>query len=341
MGRLRRRLLATGAATVAGLLLAEALVRGRYGAPLPEHLPLMEVVADPRLGWRMVPGQDHRTYAHEVRVNSLGLRGPEIPAEREPDELRVLVLGDSTTYGQGVAEEDTLPAVIEATLGELAPDRRWRAINAGHRGYATNQELALLDELGPRLDPDIVLLVWFENDLEDIDIPRNHEQFARLGQVPFDTRDQLAGPSLWRWHGVQLLRRSALLMEVHDRLLDRKGAPPAPGDIERGLQRAGEHLMDLATRSQEHGWQAAVAVIPHEGALTTGSAHARIAARVLAQAEQSGLPALDLLPALAEFAATTGGSTLLPYDGHYSGAANRAMGRSAAQQLLEVVDLER
>ena len=167
------------------------------------------------------------------------------------------------------------------------------------------------------------------------------EQFARLGQVPFDTRDQLAGPSLWRWHGVQLLRRSALLMEVHDRLLDRKGAPPAPGDIERGLQRAGEHLMDLATRSQEHGWQAAVAVIPHEGALTTGSAHARIAARVLAQAEQSGLPALDLLPALAEFAATTGGSTLLPYDGHYSGAANRAMGRSAAQQLLEVVDLER
>src|SRR5437016_3822832 len=49
------------------------------------------------------------TGSHPLALNSRGLRGPEIPAERKPRELRILGLGDSTTFGTGVAWEETWP----------------------------------------------------------------------------------------------------------------------------------------------------------------------------------------------------------------------------------------
>ena len=45
-----------------------------------------------------------RTGATRMRTNSLGGRGVEV-AEKRPDTLRVLHLGDSFAFGQGVEEE--------------------------------------------------------------------------------------------------------------------------------------------------------------------------------------------------------------------------------------------
>ena len=61
---------------------AEVLVRATRGAPLPERWPLGLVEAHPTRGWRMVPGDDHFTYQHPVRVNALGLRGADLPEEK-------------------------------------------------------------------------------------------------------------------------------------------------------------------------------------------------------------------------------------------------------------------
>lgn len=338
MGILARRLAALTLSTAVGLGVAEMVVRARVGAPLVERLPLGEVEAHPERGWRMVPGQDHYTYAHEVRVNALGLRGPELPEVRDPDELRVLALGDSTTFGQGVAEEDTLPSAMEATLRELSPERAWRVVNAGHRGYATNQELALLRELGPTIDPDIVLLLWFENDLEDMDISRNHDRYAKTGPVPFDLGEPLEGMAELRWHAVQLLRRSALIMDLHDRLQDSRARRRGEETRRAGLVRADRHLATLAELCAEHGWRGVVAVVPHAGSLSGDTEHEALAAEVRRLAREHGLETLDLYPELLRLTREAGRPPLLAYDGHYDGAANRAMARSAAQQLLGRLD---
>ena len=65
------------------------------------------------------PTSQRRT---RVRTNDLGLRGPAVPA-REVGELRILVLGDSITFGDYVDEHETYPAELERRLKAAMPAR--------------------------------------------------------------------------------------------------------------------------------------------------------------------------------------------------------------------------
>src|SRR5688572_9791142 len=208
--RLRKRVLALCLALGASALVAELCVRLCVGAPLAERLPLMTVRANALRGWEMVPGE-HYTYHHRVRVNSLGLRGPELGA-REANEERILFLGDSLTYGQGVADDETMPAALARALEERAPSHRWTVVNGGNRAYGTEQEVALLEELGARIRPDIVLLGWYWNDVSERAIQPTFEAFRPRGEFVFDTGGRLEGWERVSWHVRELPRRSALVM---------------------------------------------------------------------------------------------------------------------------------
>src|SRR5262249_54514574 len=91
-----------------------------------------------------------------VRVNDLGLRGPATTPAPAPDTVRVLVLGDSVVFGQGVEEDATLPAVLARRLDERW-HRRVEALNAGVQGYATVAEAAFLDGPGAARAPEGVI----------------------------------------------------------------------------------------------------------------------------------------------------------------------------------------
>ena len=243
--RWRRRCLALALSLLSTLALAEVAVRVLVGAPLSERLPILMMRANPVRGWEMVPQMLHYTYQHPVQVNALGLRGPELEAKR-PGEVRVLALGDSLVYGQGVADDETLPAALERFLdehehndrvGDRVGDRVWTVVNAGHRAYDTRQELALLEELGARIQPDLVLLCWYWNDLNERDIQRTYENLEPLGEVAFDTGNRVEGWDRVRWQGKQLARKSALVMLAHDWLSRSRQRPIDPLYVDKGLQR--------------------------------------------------------------------------------------------------------
>ena len=79
---------------------------------------LRQYYQQPGRGYR-VPGTTLWLYRQFqspfLRINSLGLRGPE-PTPRREEELRVAMLGGSAVYGWLVAEQDTLPSLLEASL---------------------------------------------------------------------------------------------------------------------------------------------------------------------------------------------------------------------------------
>ncbi|HSB63227.1 MAG TPA: hypothetical protein VLJ18_03630 [Thermoanaerobaculia bacterium] len=98
-----------------------------------------------------------------IDVNSLGLRYPELPP-KSPDEFRVLVLGDSITFGDFVLEEETWTRQMEAlTAGRK---KAVRFINAGLPGAGTAEELALFREIGPNVKADLVLVGMYLNDAQ-------------------------------------------------------------------------------------------------------------------------------------------------------------------------------
>jgi hypothetical protein len=325
-GSWRQRLVALGISLTVALFIAELVVRARFGAPIPERLPIGEVEANLWRGWRMVPGQDHFTYQHAVHVNDLGLRGPDLPAKDPSLERRILALGDSMIYGQGVAAEATLPAHLEADLAERRREPfLWRVINGGHRAYATNQELALLEELGPLIDPDVVILFWYDNDFEEYDIAQTYAELVASGPRAFDVGRALDGRALLGWKLRQLLRRSALVMFLHDFVRDRNEIGHDAEFYEEGFAKLDAHLEHFKGLCAAHGWRPLVAVVPHASTILRDNPIAARARRAQAAARALGLEVVELLPALVELHEELGFLPILPYDGHYLGVANQRM----------------
>ncbi|HZE88052.1 MAG TPA: SGNH/GDSL hydrolase family protein, partial [Verrucomicrobiae bacterium] len=103
-------------------------------------------------------------FASVARFNALGLRGPEIPARKDPARLRTIFLGDSFVEGAQV-EEDLLLTTRLQRLSGSPP--RLEVINAGVAGTGTSEELILFDRALARLQPDLVLLGWYPNDVRN------------------------------------------------------------------------------------------------------------------------------------------------------------------------------
>jgi hypothetical protein len=275
----------------------------------------------------MVPNSVHYTYEHKVTVNGLGLRGPDLPPQKAPGERRILVVGDSMIYGQGVADEQTVPAQLERALaGEGV-----RVVNGGLRAYSTGQELALLEDLGPAIRPDLVVLCWFWNDI-DADAPEVlYGHLAGRGDVPFDTRAPMEGATLFRWRLEQIVRRSALIMLVHD-LFDAAAYEWPPREVlDTGLARLAGHLAGFRRWCEKRDVPLVFVVIPNPNCLEEGHPSEKLEAEVAALARRQGMRVVATLPALRALADRVG-SILIPFEGHYGPAANGVIAGEIARE---------
>lgn len=101
-------------------------------------------------------------YEHDFSTNSQGFRGRAEYAVMKPDGVyRALVLGDSTTLGHGVADNDTFSFLLEQKLSNAG---RVEVINMGVSGFGTAEELIQLRNVGFQYAPDLVILGYFPND---------------------------------------------------------------------------------------------------------------------------------------------------------------------------------
>lgn len=130
-----------------------------------------------RLGQLVQPSLDHQVVYElkpkidtcylgvPVSTNSQGLRAPRDYAKPKPPGVyRVLLCGDSQTFGQGVAWEDTWGAILERELNARNPGRKVEVINTGVPGYNTAQEAAYLKRHGLSFEPDCVIVFFIGND---------------------------------------------------------------------------------------------------------------------------------------------------------------------------------
>jgi hypothetical protein len=101
-------------------------------------------LTDARRGQRLSPGYDGWFAGVPVRINSLGFRDrKDYPLDKAPNTFRIIVLGDSVTFGHGTLDETTYPHLLEQQLRAWRPNVNWEVWNLGVPGYNTGQELAL------------------------------------------------------------------------------------------------------------------------------------------------------------------------------------------------------
>ena len=154
-------------------LLVEGAARfyaGRLARPDPAAAAVARPISrfHPTLGWDKPPGGEARIRRAEfdilIQINSRGLRGPEYDYAKPAGRKRVLILGDSFAEGYYVDEAQTARAVLEERLN-AGPCPGWEVVNGGTIAYSTDQEYLFFREEGHRYQPDLVVLLFYHNDL--------------------------------------------------------------------------------------------------------------------------------------------------------------------------------
>ncbi len=169
-GVLAALLFAFGAAASVGALeLAGRLYAARLSRTMPVDFQSLHGDQmhryDPELGWTPRPNI-RLSIPYAVSTNSLGLRDDE-PREKD-GRMRILALGDSRTFGDGVSDHETWPYLLEHQLNEIQADR-FEVINAGVCGWNALQGLRYLEREGLRLRPHLAICAFGTNEWRRIE----------------------------------------------------------------------------------------------------------------------------------------------------------------------------
>ncbi len=143
---------------------------------------------DKELIYSLKPGKERLwkqdEFTEHVRINSAGLRDSEIQ-EKRSYEKRIIILGDSITFGHGMNNDETFPNQLERIYREHG--RRIDVINAGIKGYGTDQSYSLFVKRLRQLEPDLVIFAVCINDVFDnINLPLFTIEDGKL--VPLDPK---------------------------------------------------------------------------------------------------------------------------------------------------------
>jgi hypothetical protein len=149
---------------VLGVLVKAALLFGLLNLLLVAVDPLPALGRLTIYNW-LVPGRERLPYAerperaYSVSVYQLEAMFAAHAAARTkaPDEYRVLLVGDSATWGWLLENEDTLAGQLNRAGHTLPDGRRLRAYNLGYPILSLTKDLLLLEQAA-RYDAD--LIVW-------------------------------------------------------------------------------------------------------------------------------------------------------------------------------------
>ena len=154
---------------VLGLIGAEVLAQG-YAYFVAEKGKRFQ--PDERLGWIVIPNLEIRHKnpdgdTYHIRTDALSIRGPSrFPASQ--NILRMLVVGDSFAFGEGVNLEDRFDTLLMEQVPTVA------TVNVGVPGYGTDQQVLRAREYLPLIkNGDVVLILVYGNDFHDVARTRN------------------------------------------------------------------------------------------------------------------------------------------------------------------------
>jgi len=236
----RRKLLALLLSLAACLAALEALVRiaNPLGISYYEESKRYELdkIADPDLVYRNRPGFRATYGGIDYAFNEMGLRERPVGA-KGPREFRILLLGDSVTLGMGVEVEAAFARRLEALAGKRM-DRPVRTINTGVGSYNTTQEAAFLRLRGEELKPDLVVLVYVENDIEK-NLP------------PFDPARKLSLRGKSPPEAIELILWHSRLYRLAAHVLRHRGREAVPDRSAPGWQASMADMASIADCCQE------------------------------------------------------------------------------------------
>jgi lysophospholipase L1-like esterase len=127
-------------------------------------------------------------------INSVGVRDDEYELEPPEGVFRIVILGDSVTFGQAVSKEDTYTEQLEALYAEEG--KNVEIINAGVSGYGTHEQMLFLEETAINYNPNLIIVGYALNDLGAI--PPAFRDGSLKSKILFKTKE-VVKYNLWSY----------------------------------------------------------------------------------------------------------------------------------------------
>lgn len=361
---------------VVALLLGELFVRAaglevpprgksntsRVGRKVPEaEVPGVRFMLTPGKRQEVVyPGLgDEPDRVVEYAINAGGFRDHPYERARPEGTFRVVVLGDSFTYGTGVDLDATYPKVMERRFAQLEPDCPTQVLNWGVYAYNTRQEVALLRHRVRDWAPDLVLLCLYVNDASGENrgaadggggpaVPREPPWELRLLQslgLTSGIWDESDRKSPAQARTMALRRRSRLAdLLAHRAYGYLRGRVTVRGYREDwqpgspGLAMVEEALDDAVELARAEGFRLHATMYPDLNELSDNYPYRDAHARAEALCAERGVPFHDLLPLLIREVEQAGGDErefhAHAHDKHPNPRCHRLVGEELARRLL-------
>lgn len=311
MGSLPRRLVFSLVPVVVLLSLAEIGLRmsgypPEATAPFAHNEPFWVVDADQR---QEATPHKELGVAFPVSTNRDGLRAPLVEIDNPADDWRIMTMGCSTTFGWGVADDESYPARLDALIAESGKDGV-QVINAGQPGYTSFQGKWLWDGVLADYKPDVVLIGFVVQDARKAAYS-DKSQAVLQGDARF-----LKDNVLYKWRTYLWLfdQLGAVQIEAKER-----GQGDDGGTFRVPLKEYGENLQALIDGVRAVGGTPVLFGYPLERTGYTEQHRYYLQAT----AEHAGVPFFDPQPQME--AASNGAELYFPRDRGHANAAGNAL----------------
>lgn len=279
--------------------------------PSNEHLTRAGLKFDEKRGFRLAPNLRGITFnGAPLSTNSLGFRGAtEYPVPKPTLPTRVLALGDSFTFGEGVTDAETWPAQLQGLLPGI------EVANLGAPAYAHDQMLYALQDQGVAVEPDVVILGFYLYDKWRDELTFYCGEKPRFSRLHGDWRvENQPIPKPWEVYDAH--RRLPLVYAVPRVLIET--FLQAPLTDKSGDERATEIIRQIRALTESKGARFVLVNLPEgpsERPSSSGFFHGFCA--------QTGTECVDTAPLFGEVGGTDDVAALrakfqLPNDIHYS-----------------------
>ena len=320
-------------------LLLEVGLRSVLPAPVVWTYPQESYQYDSQIGHWLESNQSAYTHDKIVNTNSDGLRDHEYEKHAPINTIRILALGDSQTFGNGLLLEETWPKQLENALNNSGLDTKYEVLNAGLPGSDTWQHEIILERMLARYNPDMVILAFYINDVVKKFTPSPVTKIQR-------------DPNISKL--VYFLKKSVLLLNIRIALgVVKNMISPSSGYLLEQATLRGEDTPALKERWKQVSDSIAsmkrlldatkaeflIFSLPRRdqvaGQVTWDAYHSKLATIT----KQNEIALYSMLEPLQVAYKVHGKQLFIPWDGHNTNIANRVISETLKVAIVDLTDL--
>ena len=321
--------------SVFGFLVLEGAVRLlKIAPPLPTSI---KHVPDPYLPYKPEPlsvttGRTSE-FDYEYRHNSFGFRDVEHSVEKSTGAFRILALGDSMTYGAGVPFQETYLYRLEELLNNRAGNHpRIEIIKAGISRYFPEPERILLEHYGVNFSPDLIIVAFVPNDVEDTRLGIDAAKVSHTGYLVSES-----GKLTWVKESLYVNSHVfRILLTKYNAFRDSR-TPQVPFDeiygsskfYEAPWQKVETEYQKMVAIAKSINARIAFVHIPQKG--PWDEARSNPAVRLSRWSSEHGVEFIDTLPGMKEASGTK--NLYYEKDGHCRAAGHETVARTLYEEL--------